>query len=356
MKEKEKLLFKELCGFKKESFDRSLLDYATPNVLGHLFFNRMQGAAYDRLKQNGLCGYVNREFRNSLKSAYEQNIIKNQSFMKCVVDVAGILKDSGCRTAMLKGSVLCSQYPPGYRTSNDIDLLVFPNDVTKIGNLLLKAGYRQGNIRNGEVVPAKRNEIIESKMMRGETVPYIKEVNMPGFRYSEVDINFSLDFKNGETDILDEILKNAVVVNKCGIMIPTLSKEDFFIHLCAHLYKEAATLPWVEMKRDMTLYKYCDIYMLLCEMSDEDIEKVFLRAEQLKLEKICAYAVSETLGLFEIAKKKLIDTVKKILAEDPDFVLRVYSPREKKYLIYQTKDTMERFFMNDRKKDLKEVI
>ena len=94
MKHNEKLLFKELCKFKSDSFDESLLSFATPNVLGQLFFNRMQGVAYGVLKKHGLKGKVNREFRNSLQAAYEQNTEKNLSFFKCVEEVAGILSDS----------------------------------------------------------------------------------------------------------------------------------------------------------------------------------------------------------------------------------------------------------------------
>ena len=46
MKEKEKELFKSLCKFNEEFNNSSLTEYATPSVLGYLFFNRMQGVAY----------------------------------------------------------------------------------------------------------------------------------------------------------------------------------------------------------------------------------------------------------------------------------------------------------------------
>ena len=91
MKEKEKQLFKALCKFKDEFIDPSLGSFATPSVLGQLFFNRMQGIAFDVLKMNGLLGKVNREFRNSLGAAYEQNVLKNESFRKCVAMLSEIL-------------------------------------------------------------------------------------------------------------------------------------------------------------------------------------------------------------------------------------------------------------------------
>lgn len=355
MNQNEILLFKELCKLKSDTFDKSLLEYATPKVLGHLFFNRMQGIAYHNLKRHALLGMVNREFRNSLKCAYEHNITRNNSFIICLSNLTKLLSTCNVNVAMLKGAYLCSHYPAGCRTSNDIDLLVLPNDVTVIGELLTKDGFKQGNIRNGEFIPATRKEIIESKMTRGETVPYIKQVDLPFMKYFEVDINFSLDYKNGETDTLDNILNNAHLVEENNILIPTLNKYDFFIHLCAHLYKEATTLPWIEMHRDMTLYKYCDIYMLIEEMSLEDLKNTFIRARELNMEKVCAYSILEASGLFDIDKYDAVKLAKGTLLDDPYFVLNIIDPKNKRTLRYQTYDVTTRFFMDDRTEDLKAV-
>ncbi len=355
MKEKEKQLFRALCSFKNPEFDPELTEAATPVVLGHLFFNRMQGVAYDVLQKHGLLGKVNREFRNSLASAYEQNAEKNRSFFRCVGMLSEILATCHSKVAMLKGAYLCAHYPDGYRTSNDVDLLVSPEDVTAVGRALADAGFRQGNVRGGTFIPATRREIIESKMMRGETVPYIKEVNLPFMKFFEVDINFSLDYKNDDGKVLSDMLSRTCVMEEKGIAIPTLEQADFFLHLCAHLYKEATTLPWIEMHRDMTLYKYCDIYMLLSEMNEGQLFRIFKRAKELEMEKICAYAILETAGLFDIADVYALHKAEEALADDPDFCLRVTSPQEKKTLIYNTCDAGRRFFMESRAEDLREV-
>ena len=108
MKEKEKQLFKALCRFKDAFTNPSLIEQATPNVLGQLFFNRMQGVAYCVLKGTGLLGKVNREFRNSLSSAYEQNVCKNESFKHCLMMLSELLSPCDCNVAMLKGAYLCT--------------------------------------------------------------------------------------------------------------------------------------------------------------------------------------------------------------------------------------------------------
>ncbi len=356
MKEKEKQFFKALCRFRDPFPDPSLTESATPEVLGHLFFNRMPGIAYGVLRENGLLGMVNREFRNSLGAAYEQNLQKNESFGKCVAMLSGLLVPCDCRFAMLKGAYLCAHYPDGgYRTANDVDLLLSPNDVTEVGNLLSLAGFRQGNVRNGRFVPAGRAEIIESRMTRGETIPYIKEVNLPFMKFFEVDLNFSLDYKNNLRDPVPELLRHACIKQEKGLSVPTLSDADFFLHLCAHLYKEATTLPWIALRRDMTLYKYCDIYLLLSEMTKTQLRTVFSRASALGMERICAYTILEVLEFFGADHPLAYSMSRVILADDPDFRLRVISPKKQKILRYRTADVTDRFFMESRMEDLEEV-
>lgn len=355
MKKKEMELFKTLCDCNTEKVDDVLIKYASPNVLGELFFNRMTGVAFDTLKKTGTDNKVNREFRNSLKASYEHNIAKNKSFIRCINYLKCILSYCDCKYAMLKGAVLCGLYPRGYRTSNDIDLLVMPEDVTKIGDILRSAGFEQGKIKNNRFVPATRKEIIESKMMRGECVPYIKQVDLPYMKYLEVDLNFSLDYKTGDSTVINKMF-DAIHSKKIGKSeVLTLCDADFFIHLSVHLYKEATTLPWVKMKRDMTLYKFFDIYMLLNKMTHDDIKRLFVRAKELDLDKICSYAIITTNAFFNIDNPIVIKLAKDILKDNQDFTHTVISPSDKKKYVYKCKNIFERLFMSNRMGNLEEV-
>ena len=351
----EKKLFKALCSFKNKDLDHQLLEHATPEVLGQLFYNRMQAVAYGVLKENGVLGKVNREFRNSLKIAYEYNQKKNESFFLCLKYLFELLEKSKCRYAMLKGAYLCGAYPTAYRTSNDIDLLVSPSDITKIGNILLGAGFKQGKAVGDVFVPASRQEIIRSRMMYGETVPYVKEVNLPGMRFLEIDINFSLDYKPGDTREVEKMLNNTVLCEVNGITIRTLCRNDFFVHLCTHLYKEATTLPWVEMKRDMTLYKYADIYMLLNDMSNLEVDNLFEDVKAGESELVCSYAIFQMSKLFLFENMYAFNRAKRALSKNPDFINTVFSPRDGKRYLFKNKSIEGRFFSVNRKQLLKEI-
>ena len=357
MNKQEKQLFLALCDLKRDRHEEieKLLNYATPNVLGTLFYNRMQGVAYKVINSNDLLSGFNREFRNSLKQAYEYNLNKNKSFNVCVRHISNVLKTTSENYAMLKGAVLCNYYPEGCRTSNDIDLLVSPESVSEISKALLGNGFIQGKIKNDKIEKAERREIIESRIMRGETVPFIKEMNLPDMKYLEVDINFSLDYKNGDKNNIEKLVNCAHYTMIGDSKVKTLEKIDFFIHLCAHLYKEASTMPWIEMKRDMTLYKYCDIYIMISDFSETNVERLFRRAEQLNLINECCFAIIQSCRLFSNEKNIAFKWASEHLAENEEYIHTVISPSENKKYIFDTKDIQKRFFSNDRRSMLKEV-
>ena len=357
MTTKEKELFLNLCAFLSPDKEKigDLIDKgaATPELLGHLFANRMAGVAYGVLEKTELLSNVDREFRNSLKGARALNEKINEDFFGCLNYLTAQLDACGVPYALLKGAYLCGKYPVGYRTSNDIDVLISPDDVGKVSTKLKLAGFKQGHLKNGKFVEATRQEIIESKMTRGETVPFIKAIKLPYIKYLEVDLNFSLDYKNSEPDGIIKMLKRTEVVTAGGSKVRTLSPEDFFLHLCAHLYKEATTVPWIRMKRDMTFYKYCDIYMLINEMSDEEQNRLIVATMEGGLEKELSYCLNSINSFFTLPNGKLKEYISNRQSDDLNYVI---APTEKKIYRYSEKNVVKRFFANNRTKLLSEVV
>lgn len=357
MNQKERNLFFQLCTFRKpnEKKLRTLLgsNCATPEVLGALFANRMAGVAYNVLKELELLDCVDREFRNSLHNAALLNEKKNEDFFGCIRFLSTELDACGIPYALLKGAYLCHWYPKGCRTSNDIDVLIAPEDVGKVSARLKMAGFKQGYLKNGEFVPATRQQIIESKMMRGETVPFIKEVKKPFMKYLEVDLNFSLDYKNSDETTLKAMLERTEVVAVGDGKVRTLGRYDFMLHLCAHLYKEATTVPWIRMKRDMTFYKYCDIYGLLQDYSAKEVDELIDVAKKSGLERelaYCLYSIGRFFGASTMKCRKYIHE------RDNRDLEEVVAPMEKKIYGYTEPDPVKRFFAKDRMELLGEVI
>ncbi len=353
MNRNEKELFFELCKFCQPNKDKiaKLIEDggATPELLGMLFANRVAGIAHGVLNECGLLYKVDREFRMSLINASVINDKIIDDFYECVEYLTWILDSCGVPYALLKGAYLCCRYPKKYRTSNDIDILISPDDVGKISERLKTAGFCQGEMKNGEFVAANRKQIIESKMTRGETVPFIKPTNLLFVKNMEVDINFSLDYKNSDDKVLKKMLSRTQKIGLGVSHLRTLDNFDFILHLCAHLYKEATTMPWIKMKRDMTFYKYCDIYMMLSTFSEEEKKKLLERAREGGLETELAYCVKSIELFFGITCG--IKSEDFVEIRDLD---EVVAPKEKKIYRYTDTDMVKRFFAKDRTKLLVE--
>ena len=172
-------------------------------------------------------------------------------------------------------------------------------------------------------------------------------------KYLEVDINFSLDYKNNESSLVEELISKSKLYSIRGFKIRSLSEEDFFIHLCSHLYKEATTLPWIEMNRDMTLYKYLDINFLLYTMSDINIKKLFKRATELGMQEICACVVLWTEELLPGFSDIAVDISKKLLDGKDDLLIKIISPSNKTTYFFTEKSVTNRFFDKFRWKKLR---
>ena len=311
------------------------MDYSY--ILGQLLYNRVGAAAYLTLKQNELLQKVNREFRNSLRAIYEYNSAKTDSFNEATAFLSSVCKEFHFPYAFLKGAYLVDLYPHGLRTSNDIDILIEPENITELTNVLKKHGFEQGNIRNEEFVPASRKEIVSSRMNRGETVPFIKELNLPGMKHLELDVNFSLGFRPG---VDEQIVSEFLIRTKPLIHgdIHTLDNVDFLLHLCAHLYKEATVMSWVEMGRDISLYKYCDIYLYLSQfMDDTYTDKLIRRIEEVGLIKECYYTLYYTKELFGMSNSLLDKVLNKIKPEETDFMYQIIDPQSRKTYSFDMK-------------------
>ncbi len=359
MNASEQELFWCLCRFLDPDRERiaALLQAGagTPAVLGQLLYNRMAGVGYHMLAKTRTLDLASREFRNTLRDVQLLSIEKNHSFVQCRNFVTDILEKSGAEYALLKGAYLCELYPPGCRTANDVDVLAEGKWITAIGNALQKAGFRQGYIKGDMFVPASRKEIIHRKMTRGETVPYFLEVGLPYMPYLEVDINFSLDYKNTIDTALPAFVSEANLRKIGENYYRTLSEPHFLLHLCMHLYKEATTYPWVQMGRDMNLYKFCDLYVLLMQYTLQDYKTLAVQAEKFGLLSQCCWALSAVQMLLQIEDPMLLGFLARYAPENLQNLDSVVDPVGKREFVYENSDLRQRFFAENRIALLREV-
>jgi len=336
----ENQLVLDLCKFKQPDTGRIASAFSEPldlpNILGQLLFHRIGGIAYYVFEQCGLLPKLNREFRNPLKMVYDASRERTNSFLQAEDMLAEIFADVPFPCAFLKGALLSKIYPVGLRTSNDFDILINQQDVQAITELLTKHGFTQGFLRNDVFTPATRSDILYARMNKGETVPFVKRIDLPHMPWLEVDVNFSLDFKAAqENDAVQRILSRTekTIVTENGAL-QTLLRTDFLIHLCTHLYKEATTYFWVNAQRDLSLYKFVDIYLFLELYLDvQYADELALAINEYDLINECFYTLYYTRELFGLENALLDKLIEKITPEKLYALRLVFAPKEKK--VYQ---------------------
>jgi hypothetical protein len=347
------ILFKLSDALLSEKFKIPVDLVDVEKLFGQIVANRIAGIAYNNIDFSD----VSNDVEKALYCLYQSAKDRTKSFKSNLRYLATILHSADFNYSLLKGAFLTTAlYPEGYRTSNDIDILIEEHNISRLQNLLVSAGFVQGSSnRNGEIIPAPRREIVMSRMNYGETIPFVKEVEGSVL---EVDINFSLDYKPElDSQIVIGFLTNRdlITIDECEFY--TLNKVDFLIHLCCHLYKEATTSDWVRRRRDLMLYKFSDINVYLHKFGSVDYFNAMIkRAKQCSLEGACYYTLVNSLEIYP--KLAEIDgyafALNAIRPDDLRFMKQVVFPLEKRVMQYDMTFT-EWFFCENRMANLVDV-
>ena len=166
------------------------------------------------------------------------------------------LVDAEIRFAGIKGIFLGTElYDIGDRRSNDIDLLVYEEDLDKLDKAMRELGYIQSNCPNGALIEASKKEKLIQRMNYHDLVPYVKQIDGVVL---EIDINFLFDSKDNH---VDSFVYADGLFNYDGkdYSITGLSSRMHLAFLIVHFYREATNSLWTKTKRDLTFYKIADL-------------------------------------------------------------------------------------------------
>lgn len=197
-----------------------------------------------------------KEIREALKLLVKAQKEQQQLMIEEIVNVNNELTSSKIRFAAIKGAFFGSEmYEFGTRRSNDMDLLVYEDDLEKLDVSLRKLGYVQSFMPNGKMIEATKKEKLIQRMNYHDLVPYMKEISSG---ILELDINFLFDGKENLVDSKVYNLGTQLYEGK-NYNIVGLNMYTNLAFLCVHFHREATNTIWTESKRDVILYKLVDI-------------------------------------------------------------------------------------------------
>ncbi|WP_144502491.1 nucleotidyltransferase domain-containing protein [Bacillus thuringiensis] len=287
-------------------------------VIGLIQFHRIAGSAYSNIKTyiNEIKGFKYPYFLKLITIMYKAQKQISLEQYKYILEICEILHANNIKYAVLKGIALaqCAYGDIGMRISNDFDILIHPNDTNQVLKILKEIGYVQGtyDYHKKEIVLANRREVVTLPLISHQTYPLVKKVdeNHQFLEYFSVDVHFSVDLMtNNRTDkVVEDFLNRGKKVVIQGKEVCTLDREDMLIFTCMHFYKDAIYESEVLNYKDLLLYKICDIYRLIINDDDKEINwnEITQRVVKYKLQKPLYYALYYTNDLFEVIPEEIL--------------------------------------------------
>jgi Uncharacterised nucleotidyltransferase len=255
------------------------------DVLNGCIRNKILPLAWKNLRTLRLTNKVPHKIRE-ISSFYALGVArKNQALLEQFRMISGALKSAGIRFAPLKGLVLVNEvYTTDSRQMNDFDLMISRDDRARVRGLMNSLGFYESeyDYESRSLRPLDRRQKVLWGLYMYNLPAFMKLIDDDYLQLVEVDFTFDIRF-DSTRPTADEFLSRLSFHEPLGCEV--LQAEEFLLHLCCHLHKEAKNVLWVEKEADFNLIKFCDVReYVLHSMPSLDFERFLGLARSYEVE------------------------------------------------------------------------
>lgn len=203
--------------------------------------------------------------------------------------------------AIIKGPVLAvlAYGDEKARDYHDIDFLV-PKELRKDFIAILEKNGFLADVRNpdGSFRKLTRKEQI-ILMNSHQDIDYIK---IQGDIFVDIDINYDMfwgEYIGKRIDIRNDILSETFTMNVFGQEVKVVSRAKNFIQLCLHHYREMNAIYLYKLTNPFVQAKFRDVYYLFQNMSEEDLEELYILIDRFEMANYIFYVVYHTYQFYK---------------------------------------------------------
>lgn len=182
----------------------------------------------------------------------------------------------------------------GRRKIGDIDILIDPNDIDEVKNILIKNGFCQPRNRICELFELKYSH---------QLMPFYKQILNDIILQVDVNINIFWGEYNNGIQYLKYFLNNYCCITIYNVLVKCMEINYFFIYLCLNIYKDLNSIYLLYENRVINKSKLHELFLLF-ENDNVMIEKLFTIANNCLCQKYIMYMA---LCLNEIYKSIKLD-------------------------------------------------
>lgn len=277
-------------------------DLVDEDIMPFLIKHRLEGAFYYKYINKLMKCNISSDLIRDLRIKFEYYNLRDTYIKKELKQLDEILCINNLQYKLTKGVVLSECiYNKGVRYYGDIDIIIRKEQLDKVKKSLVGLGYQQGRLDNWriyDVTDAEKNFYEENTH---QTIPFFK-LGAPGEIPLCVDVNFALssgepfENKNFINFIFNDNSTIQIVSNK----YPTISIEMLFINVCVNLYRDAMSLVRIRENKDIYLYQYMDIYMLI-QSRKVNMQKLKQIIIKYNLKNIVFYVLANLKNMVDIS-------------------------------------------------------
>ncbi|WP_152656283.1 nucleotidyltransferase family protein [Oceanobacillus sp. CFH 90083] len=328
-------------------------------VIGLLEIHRIAGLAWKNINKYFFCNNENRctlpRLYHYLYNSYSLQKLRGEEQLKITKSICNLLDYHKINYALIKGiSLVLGVYKDcGLRGFNDNDLLVHPNDLEKVKNILIAEGYVQGETKHlTKIIKSSRRDLLKRSMNSHEVMPFILKTNSDLVPQHIIDVHFSINLMSNKRNLesLEEFLFSNIELVENKFSIKTLNNNKHLMFLCEHFYKEAISFNDLKMYKDNSIYKLCDIYYF--------IKSNFINWEEFN-EQCLRFGFSKQVYLSMTYLKEIfnedemLDNILPLEPQDKTFLNKVfYYNSDQVAFQYENENFVERVFDIDKPKKI----
>lgn len=249
-------------------------------VTEHAVRHRVLPSVWTNVTAQG--GRMGESFRQVARAVMLYNTARADSFRREYMRLRSAFADRNLTALPRKGIYLAwAVYPdPSWRAMGDVDFLVRREDTDALRTVMHELGYQQGSLSPDyrRVTPITREVEAFWLLNAGSTPAFLRPVADPALDVLAVDLRYHIAEPAMKKDFaMQQIFARSRTAWVHGRQTELASREDFFLDVCVHLYREAVTLTAIEAQKDIRLHKYVDVAELLATPSEAPDAQTLVR-------------------------------------------------------------------------------
>lgn len=203
----------------------------------------------------------------ALKVAYSDTFTINSQYIRELSRILGCLAAKKLKVVLINGEILAYHFYPslGTRPFSDCDLLVNPNTLSKVNQVLIEEGYIQGYGEKGEIFAPSRQEILFARLYMKHVIAFV--------RYEKellyvIEPHFDLSWKTASgvpafpLDVW-QLISQSHCVELDGRQAWVLDSLNFLAYACLDVFEDAHRIEKIAQGTDLQLIKFLDLYAII---------------------------------------------------------------------------------------------